>query len=192
MIGSISNSTPKLSSSKLSSPAKSGKSARTAENAITEELTKKIQDMAKEDAKKGIYMGNEFCQVTDAHMRKFVSPDRAGPIAQANAMMNRLFDEHAPMLELLDRLLGNNTVKIQHDPTCHGQTAEIRDSNGEVIATYNTFGGGWCPSQTKEEGKFYSETAAIYAEAFKAARAEMKAEGQAPAESSSSSVDLRA
>lgn len=192
MIGPIFNSTPNVSFSKVSSSAKSSKTERTAESAITEEFTKQIQEMAREDAKKGIYMGNEFCQMTDAHMRKFVSPNRVGPIAQASAMMNQLFDEHAPMLTLLDRLLGNHTVKIQHDPTCHGQTAEIRDPNGEVIATYNTFGGGWCPSQTKEEGKFYSETAAIYAEAFSSARAEMKAEGQIPAASSGSSVDLRA
>ena len=107
-------------------------------------------------------------------------------------MMNQLFDEHAPMLTLLDRLLGNHTVKIQHDPTCHGQTAEIRDPNGEVIATYNTFGGGWCESQTEEEIKYNQMTTGIYFEAFSSARAEMKAEGQIPAASFGSSVELRA
>lgn len=123
-------------------------------------------------------MGNEYCQMADANMRKFVSPNRAGPIAQAATMMNRLFDEHAPMLGLSDQLLEKNTVKIQHDPTCHGQTAEIRDANAEAVATYNTFGGGWCPSQTKEEGKFHTETAAIYAKAFRSAQAAIKAEGK--------------
>lgn len=190
MIDSISNSAPKVSSAQIS---KSGKAKRTAESAITEEFTKQIQEMAREDAKKGVYMDKKNIQIMESRMRELVSPNRAGPIAQANAMMNQLFDEHAPMLELLDRLLGNHTVKIQHDPTCHGQTAEIRDPNGEVIATYNTFGGGWCESQTKEEIKYNRMTTGIYLEAYRSARAEMRAaEGQKTAGSVSSTVDLRA
>ena len=71
-----------------------------------------------------------------------------------------------------------------------GQTAEIYSPDGEVIASYNSFGGGWTEVQTKAELKFKSETTMIYYSAYKEVRAEMKAaaQGQAPADAATVNI----
>ena len=63
--------------------------------------------------------------------------------------------------------------KIHHNSG--GQTAEIYAPNGETIASYNSNGGGWTVIQTQEELKFQGEADAVYAQAFREARAEMAA-----------------
>jgi hypothetical protein len=45
--------------------------------------------------------------------------------------------------------------------------------------------------QTKEEHKFYSETASVYLQAYREARAEMKSAVEAPAAESAASFDTR-
>ena len=45
---------------------------------------------------------------------------------------------------------------------------------------------------TKAESKYYSETTAVYAEAYDAARAEMKAQAAGSTEASLASVDVKA
>lgn len=75
---------------------------------------------------------------------------------------------------------------IQGD--CIAQTAEIYSPEGEVLASYNSFGGGWTIIPTKAESVFINETSDIYMQAFREARAEMKA--AAPADTAA--VDIRA
>ena len=55
------------------------------------------------------------------------------------------------------------------------QVAEITAPNGENTASYNR---GWTDIQTKEEHRFFSESASVYLQAFREARAEMKAAAQ--------------
>lgn len=139
-------------------------------------FAEKLQKLARQDAKKGIYMDRAVNQLRRERMREAVSPDRSKPIGQVNALLQAAAREGEPLLELLDQLLGNCSGRIRSDPL--GQTAEIRAPNGEVIASYNSLGSGWTVIQTKAEQKFFSETAAVYAEAYKKARAEMKAAEQ--------------
>lgn len=63
---------------------------KTVKNAITDGFVKQIQTLAQEDAQKGIYMDKGFSQLRRARMEQYVSPDRAGPMAKVNSVMNTL------------------------------------------------------------------------------------------------------
>lgn len=149
---------------------------KTAKNAITDGFTQQIQTLAREDAKKGIYMDDEFSQLRRARMEQYVSPDRAGPMAQVTSVMNALSKEQERVTAVLERLLGNCSAKVNAD--AFSQTAEIYSPDGEPIASYNSLGGGWTVRQTKAELHFISETDMIYLNAFREARAEMKSDAQ--------------
>lgn len=165
---------------------------KTVKNAIKDGFVKQIQTLAKEDAQKGIYMDQEFSQLRRAQMEQYVSPDRAGPMAQVNSVMRDLAKEQERVTAILERLMGNCSAKVTGDSI--GQTAEIYSPDGEVIASYNSFGGGWTEVQTKAEHKFISETDMIYLQAFREARAEMKATAQVQVQpkSSTAALDIQA
>lgn len=159
-------------------------------NAITDGFVKQIQTLAREDAEKGIYMDTEFRQMRRARMEQYVSPDRAGPMSQVNSIMRDLAKEQERVKVFLERLMGNCSAKVQSDSI--GQTAEIYSPDGEVIASYNSFGGGWTKIQTKAELAFKGETTMIYYHAYKEARAEMKAAAQGQSPADAATVDIRA
>ena len=50
-----------------------------------------------------------------------------------------------------------------------------------MIASYNSNGTGWTIDRTEAEEKFLQETGRLYAQTYKAARAEMQAAAQNPA-----------
>ena len=56
-------------------------------------------------------------------------------------------------------------------------------------ASYNSLGGGWTDIQTKAEHEFFSESASVYLQAFREARAEMQSSQPAPP--AETSVDIR-
>ena len=187
----------------------------TAKNAITDNYVEQLKEYAKRDAQKGIYMDNEAIQFQRSQMSQYVSPDRSG-MAQANQVLQGLEKEEDEnvFLQFLDKMLGINAKvrhnsdkqtfvtmsgmagncsgKVHHNST--GQTAEIYSSDGEMIASYNSHGGGWTIQQTKAESKFLQESAMIYKQAFDAARAEMKAakDSTPSASSNETTVDFRA
>lgn len=178
---------------KLGGTSQIQKSAKkTAENAITDGFVKQIQTLARKDAEKGICMDGDYLQLRDAQMKKYISPNRSGPMAQVNSVMKGLAQEQERIKVYLERLMGNCSAKVQGDSI--GQTAEIYSPEGEVLASYNSFGGGWTIIPTKAESVFINETSDIYMQAFREARAEMKAaaqgQGQSPADTAA--VDIRA
>lgn len=176
---------------KLGETSQIQKSAKkTVENAITDGFVRQIQTLAREDAQKGIYMDTEFLEMQQARMEQYVSPDRSGPMSQVNSIMRDLAKEQERVKVFLERLMENCSAKVQGDSI--GQTAEIYSSDGEVIASYNSFGGGWTEVQTKAELKFKSETTMIYYSAYREARAEMKAAAQGQALADAATVDIRA
>ena len=163
---------------------------KTAQNAMTDGFVEQIKEMAKKDAEKGICMDKEYLQLRDARMKKYISPDRSGPMNQVNSAMKALAQEQKRIEVYLERLLGNCSAKVEGDSI--GQTAEIYSSEGEVIASYNSFGGGWTVIPTKAESSFIDESGDIYMQAFRAARAEMKSGSQTTASGSEAGIDLRA
>ena len=108
---------------------------------------------------------------------------------QVTAFLTESAKEQPLLLELLDRLMGNCSGKIQSDSV--GQTAEIYSPDGEMIAGYNSLGAGWTSVQTKAEQKFLSEAATAYAQAFKEARAQLKAVRVQPALPDGAAMDIR-
>ena len=168
---------------KTSTPIKWGKNRsaeKTAKSAMTGGFIEQIKTYAREDAKKGVYMSEGFSQMRLAHMKKSVSPDRSGPKAEVMSAIQAALKEPHPMLQALEKILetlsggGSANLKISSIQ----QSAEIYASNGENIASYNSLGGGWTDIQTKEEHKFFSETAFVYLQAFREARAEMAGAAQ--------------
>ena len=155
---------------------------RTAESAMTDGFIERIKSYAKEDAKRGVYMSPEFNQARLAHMKQYVSPDRSGPKADVMSAIQAALREPHPLLQALEKMLdklsggGSANLKIS---AIH-QAAEVTAPNGEVIAFYSS-NGGWTDIQTKEEHKYFSETASVYLQAYREARAEMKAAAEAPA-----------
>lgn len=155
---------------------------RTAESAMTDGFVEKIKEYAKQDAKQGVYMSKGFIQFRLARMEQCVSPDRSGPKADVMSAIQAALKEPHPMLQALEKILeklsggcsANLKISAIH------QAAEVTAPNGEVIAFYSS-NGGWTDIQTKEEHKYFSETASVYLQAYREARAEMKAAAEAPA-----------
>ena len=159
---------------------------KTAPNAMTDGFVGQIKEMAKKDAQKGVYMSDEFGQMRLAQMRKYVSPNRSKPVAQAAAYIQKASNRYGT---LLARLLGGYSMKA-YVGGLH-PTAEVYAPNGEMIAAYTT-AGTWKEIPTAAEEKFMSEAASAYLEASRAARAEMKSASQATAGGSEAGIDLRA
>lgn len=166
---------------------------KTAKSAMTDGFVARIKAYAKEDAEKGVYMSPEFNQMRLAHMKQYVSPDRDGPKAEVMSAIQAALREPHPLLQALEKMLeklsggGSANLKISGVQ----QAAEVYAPNGENIASYNSLGGGWTDIQTKEEHKFFGESTWAYLQAFREARAEMKA-AQTPDPSGGAAVDLRA
>ena len=182
-------------SSRTGTPVKWGQGSkiqkaekRTAESAMTDGFVEKIKEYAKQDAKQGVYMSKGFIQFRLARMEQCVSPDRDGPKAEVMSAIQAALREPHPLLQALEKMLeklsggGSANLKISGVQ----QAAEVYAPNGENIASYNSLGGGWTDIQTKEEHKYFSETASVYLQAYREARAEMKAAAEAPAAESAS------
>ena len=168
--------------------------AKTAKSAMTDGFIERIKAYAKEDAQKGEYMSAGFTQMRLAHMKQYVSPDRSGPKSQVMSAIQAALKEPHPMLQALEKMLeklsGGCSANLKISSV--QQAAEIYAPNGENIASYNSLGGGWTDIQTKEEHRFFSETASLYHQAYREARAEMKAATQeATVQDSASAMDVR-
>ena len=149
---------------------------------MTDGFIERIKSYAKEDAKRGDYMSPEFTQMRLAHMKQYVSPDRDGPKAEVMSAIQAALKEPHPLLQALEKMLeklsGSCSANLKISSI--QQAAEIFAPNGENIASYNSLGGGWTDIQTKEEHRFFSESASVYLQAYREARAEMKAAAEAP------------
>lgn len=191
MVSPLSNST--ATSVKWGQSAKTQKAGkRTAESAMTDGFIERIKEYAKEDAKQGVYMSKGFTQFHLAHMKQCVSPDRSGPKAEVMSAIQAALKEPHPLLQaleiILDKLSGGGSANLKISGV--HQAAEVFAPNGESIAFYSS-NNGWMDIQTKEEHKFYSESAMVYLQAYREARAEMKAEAPAAEAASGISFDTR-
>jgi len=137
-------------------------------------------------------MSKGFTQFHLAHMKQCVSPDRSGPKAEVMSAIQAALKEPHPLLQaleiILDKLSGGGSANLKISGV--HQAAEVFAPNGESIAFYSS-NNGWMDIQTKEEHKFYSESAMVYLQAYREARAGMKAAVEAPAAESAASFDTR-
>ena len=165
------------------------KAQTNAEKAMTDSFIEQTKMLAKQDAKKGIYMDKQFVQLRRSQMEQYVSPDRASPMGQVSNLIQEAMNSYDPILSLLDTMLGNCSAEIQVSSVA--QNAHIYSPDGEMIASYNSLGGGWTIVPTEAEEKFMSEATAVYAQAYKEARAEMKAAEQAQVSASATVTEGR-
>ena len=191
------------------------KAVETSKSAMTDDYVEKLQELARKDAQKGIYMDTEAMQLCHGQMAKYVSPDRSAPISQMSQELQKAAQEHKeqqdPTLEFLDRMIeqlrkspkdrivrsfsglaGGCSGDLHSTP--ENQVATVYSPDGEQIAHYNTSSGGWQNLTTKAESQFIRDSNSIYKQAYDAARAEMNV-AKTPAQSatfSESTVDFRA
>ena len=160
---------------------KAGK--KTAESAMTDGFVEKIKEYAKQDAKQGVYMSKGFIQFRLARMEQSVSPDRDGPKAEVMSAIQAALREPHPLLQALEKMLEKLSGGCSANLKISGvqQAAEVYAPNGENIASYNSLGGGWTDIQTKEEHRFFDDSTMAYLQAYREARAEMRAAAEAPA-----------
>ena len=165
---------------------------KTAKSGMSDGFVERIKAYAKEDAKKGVYMSEGFTQMRLAHMKQYVSPDRSGPKSQVMSAIQAALKEPHPMLQALEKMLENLSGGCSANLKISSvqQAAEIFAPNGENIASYNSLGGGWTDIQTKAEHEFFGESASVYLQAYREARAEMQSSQPAP--SIETSVNIRA
>lgn len=173
------------------------KAVAASQNAMTDDFVKNLQELARKDAQKGVYMSKEAINLRHAQMGKYVSPDRSAPIAQMSQELKKAAQEHKeeqdPTLEFLDRMIAQ--LKGKGKPSrivksfsglaggCSGdlnstpesQSATVYSPDGEQIAHYNSGNiGGWMNLTTRAENQFLGDSNTVYKQAWDAARAEIK------------------
>ena len=192
------------------------KAVAASKNAMTEDFVESIQELARKDAQKGVYMSKETINLCHAQMGKYVSPDRSAPIAQMTQELQKAEKAHKgedPTLEFLDRMLAQLKGKGRPErivksfsglaggcsgdlhSTPENQVATVYSPDGEQIANYNTSSGCWQNITTKAENQFLLDSNNVYKQAWDAARAEVKNAAQkqpAACEGETATFDVRA
>lgn len=145
-------------------------------SSLPDHLFEYIQKQAVEDAKKGDYKSEEYKSTVLGYMRKNISPNRAKLISMFNPMvMNARYTGKGPSYFSVPGFPGF-TARFSVGRVLGGYMS-IRNNNGEEILSYTPPpNAGWSETQTKAEHRFLDEENAVYAAAFDAARAQMRAE----------------
>lgn len=170
------------------------KAVEASKNAMTDDFVEKLQELARKDAQKGVYMSQEAINLRHAQMGKYVSPDRSAPIAQMTKELQKAEKAHKgqdPTLEFLDRMVAQLKAKGRPErivksfsglaggcsgdlhSTSENQIATVYSPDGEEIAQYAS-DGGWMNLTTKAENQFLGDSNDVYMQAWDAARAEIK------------------
>ena len=153
---------------------------------LPDEFVKKIREMAKEGAQKGVYKGDEYIAYMNAYKKQYISPDRSKLLMGLNNILSNLS-------RITNRLQTFSLMGFRANVDFYSGTAVFYNSNGEKIMGCDS-DGDVMEFPTKAEQKFHREMNALYEEAYDAARAEMKAgeQGQLPPGTDASQVDVRA
>ena len=147
-------------------------SSKKVENAMTDRYIAGIQEQAKKDAQKGVYMSEDYVKYSLSYVEKTVSPNRNKAIAQTTAYIQKASNGYGALLAKLFKGYSMKAYIGGFYPT-----AEVYAPNGEMIAA-KTCGGTWTNIQTEAETKLIDASTEVYAKAYSAARAEMKANTQ--------------
>lgn len=137
---------------------------------LPDEFVKTIREMAKEGAQKGVYKGDEYIAFMNAYKKQHISPDRPKLLMGLNKILSTL-------PHIVNRFQTFSLMGCRATVDFYSSFSTFYNSNGEKIMTCDS-DGDVMEFPTKAESKYYSETTAVYAEAYDAARAEMKAAAQ--------------
>ena len=137
---------------------------------LPDAVVENIRRMAREDAKKGVYMDEEYVAYRYAYKNQHISPDRPKLLMGLNKILSTL-------PRIVNRFQTFSLMGCRATVDFYSSFSTFYSSNGEKIMTCDS-DGDVMEFPTKAESKYYSETTAVYAEAYDAARAEMKATAQ--------------
>ena len=151
---------------------------------LPDAVVENIRRMAREDAKKGVYMDEEYVAYRYAYKNQHISPDRPKLLMGLNKILSIL-------PRIVNRFQTFSLMGCRATVDFYSSFSTFYNSNGEKIMTCDS-DGDVMEFPTKAESKYYSETTAVYAEAYDAARAEMKAQAAGSTEASLASVDVKA
>ncbi|MBA4687358.1 MAG: hypothetical protein H2184_09395 [Candidatus Galacturonibacter soehngenii] len=170
-INPLSNTSASINVSKFSVLSSKGKWK------LSDSLKDKITQLAKEDAKDAVYMGNQYKALLQNEVAK-VAPNRAAAMAKAISMMNteEYIQSSKAMREADHRwlcMLMGLPYKAQFEIGSLGTGAHIFDENGDEIATF-TPGVGWQTRSSKEETEVYDSMKFAYYDVYHTARESIK------------------
>ena len=137
---------------------------------LPDAVVENIRRMAREDAKKGIYMDEEYVAYRYAYKNQHISPDRPKLLMGLNKILSTL-------PRIVNRFQTFSLMGCRATVDFYSSFSAFYNSNGEKIMTCDS-DGDVMEFPTKAENKFHSEMNALYEEAYDAARAEMKAAAQ--------------
>lgn len=137
---------------------------------LPDAVVENIRRMARKDAKKGVYMDEEYVAYRYAYKNQHISPDRPKLLMGLNKILSTL-------PHIVNRFQTFSLMGCRATVDFYSSFSAFYNSNGEKIMTCDS-DGDVMEFPTKAESKYYSETTAVYAEAYDAARAEMKATAQ--------------
>ena len=137
---------------------------------LPDAVVENIRRMAREDAKKGIYMDEEYVAYRYAYKNQHISPDRPKLLMGLNKILSTL-------PRIVNRFQTFSLMGCRATVDFYSSFSTFYNSNGEKIMTCDS-DGDVMEFPTKAENKFHSEMNALYEEAYDAARAEMKAAAQ--------------
>ena len=152
------------------------------DTSLPDAVVENIRRMAREDAKKGVYMDEEYVAYRYAYKNQHISPDRPKLLMGLNKILSTL-------PRIVNRFQTFSLMGCRATVDFYSSFSTFYNSNGEKIMTCDS-DGDVMEFPTKAESKYYSETTAVYAEAYDAARAEMKA--QAAGGTGTASVNVKA
>lgn len=163
---------------KVSNGSHSGISKTSSKNKwkMPESLKDKIVELANEDAKKNIYMGNEFKCLRKSEVAK-VAPDRAALIAKFDQLRNtgELEKIQAKGERWLYVLFGIE-YEAEFESVGFGSAIHIYNEDGEEVLTY-TGGVGWHEKETKAESAVHSALRFTYFNAYQDAKKGLNSTG---------------
>ncbi len=153
-------------------------------SALPKDVVAKIQEFAKEGAKESIYMTQGYRDFIKSYMDKNISPDRTALMAKASPLVPKLSNPKNAIDSFFKfyGLQDIDPVEIMLDGESYTASRKlkyvsIKDKHGDEILSWDT-NNGWLSHSSREELSFYGDAANVYAEAFDAARAEMRANGE--------------
>ena len=156
-----------------SSDIKSEKIKPKNNTSLPDNVYENIQRMAKEDAKKNIYMDSEFVSYINKYKAQHISPNRSGLMMMLSPMIaNAQYTNGQPTFFSMMGFSVRYSVGA-----VFGAYISVRDSSGAEILSYSPPpNGGWVSFPTKEENEFHDEATSVYCAAYDKARAEIKAQ----------------
>lgn len=153
---------------------------------LPDAVIENIREMARKDAQKDIYTDDEYIAYRYAYKNQHIFPD-------CSKLLMGLKGIFFNLPRVVNRYQTFSLMGVQVDVDFYSAFSTFYNSNGEKIMTCDA-DGDVMEFPTEAERRYYKETTAIYAEAYDAARAEMKAggQGQTPPGTDTSQVDVRA